>query len=67
MSRCECLTRAAALQFPARHPAVTAVVSGAGTVRSVRDTFTQRSVAVPDELWARLDALAAHDEDWARP
>lgn len=57
--------RAAALQFPSRHPAVTAVVSGAGTVRSVRDTFAQRSVRVPEELWLRLDALAAHDGDWS--
>lgn len=49
--------RAAALQFPFRHPAVTAVVSGAGSVASVTDTLAQLEVAVPEQLWAELDDL----------
>jgi D-threo-aldose 1-dehydrogenase len=49
--------RAAALQFPTRHPAVEAVVTGAGRVSLVRDTHEQLRVAIPDDLWAELDAL----------
>lgn len=52
--------RAAALQFATRHPAVTAVVSGAGSIGSLGDTFAQLAVQVPEELWAELD-------DWALP
>jgi D-threo-aldose 1-dehydrogenase len=48
--------RAAALQFPLRHPAVTAVVLGAGTAAEVRDCHEQLEVAIPDDLWAELDA-----------
>lgn len=47
--------RAAALQFPLRHPAVTAVVLGAGTAAEVRDCHEQLQVPIPDELWAELD------------
>ncbi len=50
--------RAAALQFPLRHRAVTAVVSGAGTVETVTDTFAQLRCEIPDALWAELDSLA---------
>lgn len=49
--------RAAALQFPLRHPAVTAVVLGAGTAADIRDSHEQLAVEVPDELWAELDEL----------
>lgn len=49
--------RAAALQFPLRHPAVTAVVSGPGTACTVTDVLAQQAVSIPDELWAELDAL----------
>lgn len=54
--------RAAALQFPTRHPAVAAVVTGAGREASVRDTHEQLRTPVPDELWAELDALVP-DQD----
>ena len=50
--------RAAALQFPLRHPAVTAVVSGAGSVASVLDTQVQLHAPIPGQLWAELDELA---------
>jgi D-threo-aldose 1-dehydrogenase len=49
--------RAAALQFPTRSAAVSALVTGAGTVRSITDTFQQLTVPIPDELWTELDQL----------
>lgn len=49
--------RAAALQFPSRHPAVTEVVTGAGRADSIRDTVAQLSAEVPAALWAELDEL----------
>jgi D-threo-aldose 1-dehydrogenase len=54
--------RAAALQFPTRHPAVHAVVTGAGRVSSVRDTHDQLRLPIPDDLWAELDDLVP-DQD----
>ena len=49
--------RAAALQFPLRHRAVTAIVSGAGSADTVVDVLAQRQVPIPDDLWDELDAL----------
>ncbi len=49
--------RAAALQFPTRHPAVDAVVTGGARAAMVADTAAQLAVPVPDALWAELDAL----------
>jgi D-threo-aldose 1-dehydrogenase len=51
--------RAAALQFPLRHPAVTAVVTGSGTAAEVRDCHAQLEVDIDAELWAELDAVSA--------
>ena len=50
--------RAAAVQFPARHPAVTAVVLGAGSAAEVRDSWEQLQVPVPESLWGELADLA---------
>lgn len=47
--------RAAALQFPLRHPAVASVLSGAANAHQVEDTVTQMAVTVPDDLWAELE------------
>jgi D-threo-aldose 1-dehydrogenase len=50
---------AAALQFPLRNPAVAAVLAGA---RSAAELHTQTSAlgtAIPDDLWAELEAAAA--------
>lgn len=55
--------RAAALQFPLRHPAVDAVVSGAGTAADVSDTFDQMARPIPAALWAELSELAAAPDD----
>lgn len=49
--------RAAALQFPRRHPGVSAVVLGAGTAEEVRDSHQQLQVRIPDDLWVGLDEL----------
>jgi D-threo-aldose 1-dehydrogenase len=50
---------AAALQFPWRHPAVTSVIVGARTPAEVVANATSGTTAVPEELWAELDRLAA--------
>jgi D-threo-aldose 1-dehydrogenase len=49
--------RAAALQFPLRHPDIEDVVTGAGRVASVRDTHDQLAVPIPAALWDELDDL----------
>jgi D-threo-aldose 1-dehydrogenase len=46
---------AAALQFPLRHPAVRSVVVGAVEPGQVEANARLMSVAIPEELWARLD------------
>ena len=51
--------RAAALQFPLRHPVVTGVVLGAGTAAAARDSHEQLGVEVPESLWAELEQLHA--------
>jgi aryl-alcohol dehydrogenase-like predicted oxidoreductase len=48
--------RAAALQFPLRHPAVTAIVVGARTPDEVTADLADLDRHTPDELWAELDA-----------
>lgn len=51
--------RAAALQFPIRHPAVSAVVIGASTAEAVTDSVRQLAVHIPPTLWAELDEIVA--------
>ncbi|HYP43720.1 MAG TPA: aldo/keto reductase [Propionibacteriaceae bacterium] len=51
--------RAAALQFPTRHPAVSAVVLGARTPQAVADSIVQLGVEIPATLWAELDEIVA--------
>src|SRR4051794_28856196 len=46
---------AAAIQFPLRHPAITAVVVGARSAAEIEEDAALLEVAVPDELWAALD------------
>ncbi len=45
---------AAALQFPLAHPAVTAVIPGAFSVRELRQNVDLMNAPIPIELWARL-------------
>ncbi len=46
--------RAAALQFAAAHPAVTAVVFGARSPAEVDDTIAMAELHIPPELWITL-------------
>jgi D-threo-aldose 1-dehydrogenase len=47
--------RAAALQFPGRHPMVGGTVVGARSAAEVADTVAMLKVPVPDDLWDELD------------
>ncbi|XVS61566.1 aldo/keto reductase [Actinosynnema sp. CA-299493] len=47
---------AAALRFPLRHPAVTGVVVGARSAREVTENTAHAATAIPEALWAELDA-----------
>lgn len=66
---------AAALHFPLRHPAVTAVVAGAADPAAVAQNVARMTAPVPDGLWAALleagllaaDPAAAQPEAPARP
>jgi D-threo-aldose 1-dehydrogenase len=51
--------RAAAVQFPLRHPAVTTVAVGTGTAAHLHDTVNSFGFAVPEALWADLDTVSA--------
>ncbi|HLL69624.1 MAG TPA: aldo/keto reductase [Micromonosporaceae bacterium] len=48
---------AAAIQFPRRHPAVTTVLAGARSAQEITDDAALAGIAIPDELWDRLEAL----------
>jgi D-threo-aldose 1-dehydrogenase len=48
--------RAAALQFPLRHPAVTSVLAGARSVGELDDCLKQLACEIPADLWAELGA-----------
>lgn len=47
---------AAALQFPARHPAVSSVVFGSRSVMELEHNLTLLQTPIPDALWQELDA-----------
>ena len=51
--------RAAALQFPQRSMAVSAVVLGSRTADAVADSMAQLEVQIPPTLWAELDEVVA--------
>ena len=46
---------AAALQFPLRHPAVTAVVVGARSAQEVQDNIRHAATEIPEALWTDLE------------
>ncbi|HZN14276.1 MAG TPA: aldo/keto reductase [Acidimicrobiales bacterium] len=48
--------RAAALQFPLRHPAVTRVLTGARTAAEITQNVADFQRPIPDELWTALGA-----------
>ena len=47
--------KAAALQFPLRHPAVTSVLTGCRTAAEVEENVRLFSAPIPAALWAELD------------
>ncbi len=55
---------AAALQFPLRHPAVTAAVVGARSADEITQDVSYLSTPIPDALWTELESLL-HDALWA--
>ena len=48
--------RAAALQYPLRHPAVAAVIPGVWAVREVEENLALFAADIPDALWSDLAA-----------
>jgi len=54
---------AAALQFSLRDPRVTTTVVGMTKPERVAQTIELANLAIPDELWARLDAVGYDAED----
>ena len=47
--------KAAALQFPLRHPAVTSVLTGCRSVAELTENVRLFTAPIPDELWKELD------------
>lgn len=52
---------AAALQHPLRHPAVTSIVVGSRSPEEVATNAALLEVAIPDDLWAELDAIGLEE------
>ncbi len=50
--------KAAALQFPLRHPAVATVLAGTRSTAELAENLRLLEVDVPAQLWAELDAVA---------
>lgn len=55
---------AAALQFSLRAPFIDSTVVGVSSPARVAETIGLASVAIPDELWAELDALVPDPSTW---
>jgi D-threo-aldose 1-dehydrogenase len=47
--------RAAAIQFPLRHPVIASVLIGLRSPAEVRDALEMLAYEVPDELWHDLE------------
>jgi D-threo-aldose 1-dehydrogenase len=48
--------KAAAIQFPLRHPAVASVLTGCRSVAEIDENVGLFQTPIPDELWTELDA-----------
>ncbi|MFJ2211662.1 aldo/keto reductase [Streptomyces sp. NPDC101062] len=57
--------RAAALQYPRRHPAVASVLVGTRSAAEVRDAAALAELTLPDDLWAELRAEGLLTENGA--
>jgi D-threo-aldose 1-dehydrogenase len=58
---------AAALQFPARHPAVSTVLTGARSVAELQDNVAGSQLPIPQSLWDELDAMSSRDSSRRGP
>jgi D-threo-aldose 1-dehydrogenase len=47
--------KAAAIQFPLRHPAIPVVLTGPRSVAELEENIRMFQAPIPDELWAELD------------
>jgi D-threo-aldose 1-dehydrogenase len=47
--------KAAALQFPLRHPAIPSVLTGCRSVAEVEENVRMATMALPDGIWAEVD------------
>jgi D-threo-aldose 1-dehydrogenase len=56
--------RAAALHASLRNPAITSTIVGTATIPHVRELVGLVNTAIPGELWAELDELAAPRDEW---
>jgi D-threo-aldose 1-dehydrogenase len=48
--------KAAALQFPLRHPAIASVLTGCRSVAELEENVRLFNASIPDQLWKALDA-----------
>jgi D-threo-aldose 1-dehydrogenase len=48
--------KAAALQFPLRHPAIASVLTGCRSVAELEENVRLFNASIPDQLWEALDA-----------
>ena len=48
--------KAAAIQFPLRHPAVASVLTGCRSVRELDENVRMFQAPIPSALWDELDA-----------
>lgn len=59
--------RAAAIQFPLAHPAITTIVVGASSPQEVDDNIAMLQLGIPPELWSDLKGRGLMREDAPTP
>ncbi|PCI53795.1 MAG: pyridoxal 4-dehydrogenase [Alphaproteobacteria bacterium] len=59
--------KAAALQFPMAHPAVSCVIPGMGSPNRIAQTIDLFNAPIPDEFWRNLKADGLLDQDCPIP
>ncbi len=57
---------AAALQFSLRQPLVTSTIAGVTRPERITEALENAALAIPEELWEELDALATPEDQWLR-
>ena len=54
---------AAALQFSLRDPRITSTIVGVSKAERMQQTIDLAKVTIPDDLWAKLDAVGFDTDD----